>query len=54
MNRQAIYVYFRNPNKVHGPFLDRREADAYAGDRGTVTLLTGNDILRGRISVTAR
>lgn len=54
MNRSALYVYFANPNKVHGPFLDRGEADAYAGARGTVTRLTGNEILRCRAHVVAR
>lgn len=43
MNRQAYYVYFYpNANKVHGPFLEPADAEKYAGDRGTVTRLTGN------------
>lgn len=52
MNRTAFYVYFANPNKVYGPFVDRDKAAAYAGGTGKVTTLTGNDILRGRIRVT--
>ena len=54
MNRQGIYVYFNNPNKVHGPFVDTNVAIAYANPKmGTVTRLTGNDILAYRIRVTA-
>jgi hypothetical protein len=53
MNRNAFYVYFANPNKVYGPFLDRSTAADYAGKKGTVTSLTGNDILYGRIRLTA-
>lgn len=54
MNRRAFYTYrSSNPNKVYGPFIDRRSADTYAAVRGhAVTDLSGNDILRGRIHVT--
>lgn len=54
MNTPAYYVYFANPNKVYGPFLVRAEAEAYAANNGTVTSLTGNEILSYRIRVTAR
>ena len=53
MNRQAHYVYFGNPNKVQGPFATRQAADDHAAGKGTVTLLTGNDILMYRIKVAA-
>ena len=34
MNRQGIYVYFNNPNKVHGPFVDTNVALRLLTDPG--------------------
>jgi len=53
MNRAALYVYFENPNKVYGPFLLTESAREYAGARGVIARLTGNEILRCRVRVTA-
>jgi len=54
MERNANYVWFASrPRKVYGPFTDRAAAVAYAGSKGTVHLLTGNEILRCRLNVTA-
>ena len=54
MERNANYVWFASrPRKVYGPFTDRAAAVAYAGSKGTVQLLTGNEILRCRLNVTA-
>jgi hypothetical protein len=53
MNKQAHYVYFDNPNKVQGPFATQQLAEEHAAGKGTVTRLTGNDILTYRIKVVA-
>jgi hypothetical protein len=54
MERNANYVWFAShPRKVYGPFTDRAAALAYTGSKGTVQLLTGNEILRCRLNVIA-
>lgn len=50
MNRRAFYTYSTGrPNKVYGPFVDRRHADDYAAARGhSVCDLSCNEINNNR------